>query len=166
MEAGSNDGEVLSSTLGFERYNGWTGLMVEPSPIELINLRGKHRKSWIADVCLSVVPTPHSMNYLHRVNYSIASKFGTKEERDDTIPGIWKHYVIPCFPLLTLLKALDISTIDYFNLDVEGVELEVLKTIPFKEVFIRVNFVVLDVYLFLSYKFLIVFPLWFLDNLS
>jgi len=33
--------------------------------------------------------------------------------------------MVPCFPLHALLAALNRSTVDYFSLDVEGVELEV-----------------------------------------
>jgi hypothetical protein len=39
---------------------------------------------------------------------------------------------IPCFSLNTLMKALEIKTIDYFSLDVEGGEVDVLKSIDFE----------------------------------
>lgn len=42
-----------------------------------------------------------------------------------------------CFPLFSMLRALNVSTVDYFSLDVEGAELQVLKTIPFDEVDIK-----------------------------
>jgi hypothetical protein len=38
---------------------------------------------------------------------------------------------VQCFPLHTFLLALNRTHIDYLSLDVEGVELEVLQTIPF-----------------------------------
>lgn len=38
--------------------------------------------------------------------------------------------MVPAVPLYTLMTALKLTTIDYFNLDVEGSELEVLETIP------------------------------------
>ena len=41
---------------------------------------------------------------------------------------------IPCFPMETMLLALNQTRIDYFSLDVEGVELEVLQTVPFDKV--------------------------------
>ena len=49
-----------------------------------------------------------------------------------------KPTVIPCFPLETLLAALDRKTVDFFSLDVEGVELEILKTIPYDRIDIKV----------------------------
>ena len=43
-----------------------------------------------------------------------------------------------CFPLYSMLLAMNRTTVDYFSLDVEGNELDVLKTIPFDKVDIKV----------------------------
>ncbi len=43
-----------------------------------------------------------------------------------------------CFPLLSMMLALNCTHIDYFSLDVEGLELQVLKTIPFDRLDISV----------------------------
>ena len=43
-----------------------------------------------------------------------------------------------CVPVYSLLLALNRTTVDYFSLDVEGSELQVLKTIPFDKVDIKV----------------------------
>jgi len=61
---------------------------------------------------------------------------------------------VQCFPFYTYLLALNVTVIDYFSLDVEGSELNVLKTIPFDKIDIRVSSVIgghLHV-LFSSYK--------------
>lgn len=47
---------------------------------------------------------------------------------------------VQCFPFYTYLLALNITVIDYFSLDVEGSELNVLKTIPFDKINIKVSF--------------------------
>lgn len=46
---------------------------------------------------------------------------------------------VQCFPLYTYLMALNVTIIDYFSLDVEGSELNVLKTIPFDKIDIKVS---------------------------
>ena len=46
---------------------------------------------------------------------------------------------IQCIPLYPILLAMNTTTIDYFSLDVEGFELEVLKTIPWDKVNIKVR---------------------------
>ena len=50
-----------------------------------------------------------------------------------------KHNAIKvqCFPLYSILLALNRTTVDFLSLDVEGDELYVLKTIPFDKVNIR-----------------------------
>ena len=45
---------------------------------------------------------------------------------------------VQCFPFTSLILALNRTTVDYFSLDVEGVELAVLETIPFDKISIKV----------------------------
>ena len=45
---------------------------------------------------------------------------------------------VPCFPMETLMLAQNRSHVDYWSLDVEGVELEVLLTVPFNRLDISV----------------------------
>ena len=52
-----------------------------------------------------------------------------------------------CFPFHSILFAIGNPSVDYFSLDVEGVELDVLKTIPWNKVDIKV---LLDLGLFES----------------
>ncbi len=41
---------------------------------------------------------------------------------------------MPCFPLESILAALNRTHVDYFSLDVEGKEVEILKTVPFDRI--------------------------------
>jgi len=45
---------------------------------------------------------------------------------------------VQCFPLFSLLSALNVTVVDYFSLDVEGHEYKVLQTIPFDRILIKV----------------------------
>ena len=54
-------------------------------------------------------------------------------------PGLGKILEVQCFPLLSYVKALNITTIDYFSLDVEGAEFSILKTIPWDQIDIKVS---------------------------
>lgn len=49
-----------------------------------------------------------------------------------------KEKIVQCFPLFSVLLAVGVKEIDYFSLDVEGAEYEVLKTFPFSDVRIRI----------------------------
>ena len=43
-----------------------------------------------------------------------------------------------CFPFQSLMMALNVTHVDYLSLDVEGLELEILRTIPFDLIHISV----------------------------
>ena len=43
-----------------------------------------------------------------------------------------------CLPFISIVLAIGNPVIDYFSLDIEGVELDVLKTIPWEKVHIKV----------------------------
>ena len=45
---------------------------------------------------------------------------------------------VPCFPLESMLLALNTTHVDYWSLDVEGFELDILKTVPFDRLDITV----------------------------
>ena len=47
-----------------------------------------------------------------------------------------------CFPLYTILLALDLPLIDLFSLDVESAEAAILRTIPFDKV--KINFIYVE----------------------
>jgi hypothetical protein len=66
---------------------------------------------------------------------------------------------VQCFPLYSYLLALNRTKIDYFSLDVEGSELDVLRTIPFEKLDIRVSICFFFHFLFLSLS--LFFPLCF-----
>lgn len=52
------------------------------------------------------------------------------------VPG---YTDVQCFPIYSYLLALNITHVDYFSLDVEGDELDVLMTLPFDKVNIEVR---------------------------
>ncbi|KAA0188379.1 hypothetical protein HAZT_HAZT007281 [Hyalella azteca] len=44
---------------------------------------------------------------------------------------------VQCFPFISYMKALNVTTVDYFSLDVEGAEYKVLQSIPWDDVDIK-----------------------------
>ena len=47
-----------------------------------------------------------------------------------------------CLPFYSILLAMGNPTVDFFSLDVEGAELQILKTIPWDNVSIKVLFII------------------------
>jgi hypothetical protein len=60
----------------------------------------------------------------------------------ENIPSVGRP--VACMPLMTLLKKLGITHIDFLSLDVEGAELEVLRTLDLSKVTIKAIVVEMD----------------------
>jgi len=57
---------------------------------------------------------------------------------NEALPYHRREVKIQCFPLYSVLKALNATSVDYFSLDVEGSEFPILKTIPWHKVAFKV----------------------------
>ncbi|CAB3386625.1 Hypothetical predicted protein [Cloeon dipterum] len=122
VECGASNGHHLSNTLYLEANYNWTGLLIEPEPHNFGQLYRFHRNAWLLPACLSLKRFP------------MMAKFNAMREwsKIDS-SGINVH----CMPLYSILKAFNATSIDFFSLDVEGNELDVLKTLPFDKVDIK-----------------------------
>ena len=80
-----------------------------------------------------------------QVTFNGSQKTGSKIASDNdaisliTSPPVSNVYKLQCFPLYSILLAVGQTTIDLFSLDVEGFELDVLQTIPWDKVDIKVQ---------------------------
>ena len=50
-----------------------------------------------------------------------------------------EHIKALCLPLISIINAIGNPIVDYFSLDIEGLELDVLKSIPWDQVNIKVR---------------------------
>ena len=59
------------------------------------------------------------------------------------VSGVRRHdsktIDVKCIPIFSILSAMEVKVVDYFSLDIEGNELQVLKTIPFESILIKVK---------------------------
>ncbi|XP_037783802.1 protein Star-like [Penaeus monodon] len=145
VEAGALDGEYLSNTLHLERHFHWTGLLVEAEKESYVVLRDKHRKAWSSPACLATKPYPHSVvltafrNEGRQANW--LDRGAARIEKDslaDGGPGYRSYRVVQCFPSLTFFLALNVTKVDVFSLDVEGVEVDILQSFPFDKIIVDV----------------------------
>ncbi len=139
VECGAGDGETFSNSLFFEKSRGWKGLLVEANPSLFKNIQKRHRHAHSLNACLS--PTRYSAV----LNFTTAHMAGGLQKFMESSHGDWiddknsgssslANTAVPCFPLFSVLSALEITHVDYFSLDVEGAELDILKTIPFDKI--------------------------------
>ncbi len=132
VECGAGNGQTYSNSLFLEKVRGWTGLLVEANPHHFSSMLRKNRYAYLLNACLS--PRP----YAAILNFSVAKLLGGLpqyiDERQKSRMARKRQYSnisIPCFPLASVLKALHRSHVDYFSLDVEGAEIDIMRTLPF-----------------------------------
>jgi FkbM family methyltransferase len=133
VEAGGYDGYLGSNTYWFERFRGWTGVLIEPLP-ELAELAKRERPRSQVVQC-ALVPFDHREDYVD-LRYggmmSVVSGVWDGEEDDHARIGAHRErretfeLRVPARPLSDVLSGASITTIDLMSLDVEGYETAVL----------------------------------------
>ncbi len=137
IDIGAHDGISFSNSLFFERYNGWSGICVEPNP-SVFNKLVSNRKSINLNVCigsenkkvkftqiegysemLSGITEKYDDRHLERINNYILTKGGTKKEIEvEMIP-------------LNDIDELKNKKIDFISIDTEGNEFDIVNSIRF-----------------------------------
>ncbi|XP_059082225.1 protein Star-like [Tigriopus californicus] len=115
-----------------ERHLGWTGLLIEADQIAVPDLVGTNRQSWMVPNCLSVSPQVSEVTFGTKYNYGRI--LHTEAGKTDNSMFSCNHHTVICYPIYAILAAVNQTKVDYFSLDVEGFELDILKTIPFDQV--------------------------------
>lgn len=136
IDIGAYDGVDCSNTLFFEEI-GWDGVCLEPNPKLYTQLK-TNRKCITLDKAISTDSTPksffqiegysemlsgladnYSQNHIARINREL-------EEHNQN----YDYLEVECITFDQLTKK---SNIDYLSLDIEGGELEILKSINFTQ---------------------------------
>ncbi|XP_069956572.1 protein Star-like [Cherax quadricarinatus] len=127
VEVGAVDGEFLSNTLYFERNRGWTGLLIEAFPETYKQLLSKHRKAYSINAALAL------NNVSSEVIFTPSGHKGVLGQIGNSTSAI----KVKAFPLYSILLSLNVTVVDFFSLDIEGVEMKVLRTIPWDKIKFR-----------------------------
>ncbi len=136
IEAGANDGVAQSNTYYLEKILGWTGLLIEPLPdVEALCRRNRPRSITVNAALVrhgypeATVEMEHA-NLMSMVDDGVISPTTVKkhlknahslQQRDRA-----ERITVPARPLSDILKENHLRHIDFFSLDVEGYEHEVL----------------------------------------
>ncbi|XP_046640360.1 protein Star-like [Daphnia pulicaria] len=137
VECGALDGEYGSNTLYMERYLEWKGILIEANRELFKEVLAKRRHAWSLPVCLSTKPFPTKVQFdandeagkIYEPN-----KLKKNAEKEDISSWLIEAQ---CFPLYSILLAVGQTRVDYFSLDVEGSEINILTNIPWKHVDIK-----------------------------
>ncbi|CAF0971333.1 unnamed protein product [Brachionus calyciflorus] len=135
VEAGGFDGEEMSNTVFLELERGWSGLLIEPVPNFYQQLIKKNRNIYTLNACIAN-NQPQIAKF--KVNHGLSGR--NKKLSDNQHKGIGEkfHYIyVPCFPFYTIMKALGRTQIDYFSVDLEGGEFDVISHIDYSKIDIK-----------------------------
>ena len=144
VDIGAHDGISLSNSWFFEKKLDWTGICIEPQAdrfAELIKNRScicihgcvaekegtvQFRKIDGAANMLSGIESKYDERHKQRIVNELRSTSGS-----------YTLIEVPSFRLNTLLEKHKMYHIDFLSLDIEGGELELVKTIDFDRYYIR-----------------------------
>lgn len=145
LELGALDGQYLSQSKPMVDKLGWKRILIEGAPTWIERLT-EYSTDALA-LSLAVCNHPHFIHYIDKKDEGIngileymspqfmrdfhKDAIGVKRDQWHTIPGVTK---VPCFPLSSVFSEFHIHYINYFILDVEGAEYDVLQSINFENV--------------------------------
>lgn len=157
VEIGANDGISQSNSLYFERKKNWSGILVEPDKhnFRLLTRNRKKRNKFFNCACVSFDFKENFIKFIYSNLMSVTINDKSEFDKVNThaLSGMQflakdeliKTYLVPAMNLESILeKANAPSLMDFFSLDVEGYELEVLKGLNhtkfrFKYILIETN---------------------------
>ena len=146
VDVGANDGLIVSNTAHFDLNLGWDGICIEPHPRAFIELEKNRKNSKNLNLCISeketevdflVINGPAEM--LSGIYDKYHPDHKTRIESEIQKNGGNKELIkVRSKPLKQIFKENFITKVDYLSIDTEGSEYEILFSIDFDEVDIRV----------------------------
>lgn len=138
IDVGAYDGITYSNSLYFESELNWTGVCIEPNPVAFKKLK-ENRKSININAGISnieqILPFYRVSGYAEML--SGFKDFLHKDHIDRIYNDIQNHggkmdvIDVKSMKLSNVIKENNLFDIDYLSIDVEGNELNVLKSIDF-----------------------------------
>uniref|UniRef100_A0A2M4CQ87 Putative conserved plasma membrane protein n=1 Tax=Anopheles darlingi TaxID=43151 RepID=A0A2M4CQ87_ANODA len=131
--AGNSDSMMTAPWLA-ETMN-WGGTLVEPDPRKYFSLRKQNAfrpNIQVVHACLSPNTYPKEVTLHHDDDSEVQINSVLDEETE------WFHPRVKCFPVYTLMLAVNRTSIDLLSLGCHGQELQILQTIPFDRVHIKI----------------------------
>lgn len=145
FEVGANDGLNQSNTAYLEMYRGWHGILVEPLPMQYSRCVANRPASKVFNAALvahdysdqtveiayadlmSTINDPARNLLSVEGHVAIGHRFLTEDQK--VFSG--HRFTVPALTASAVLDKAGQSHVDFFSIDVEGYEREVLKGIDF-----------------------------------
>lgn len=131
LEIGGADGFTHSNTYALEKHLGWRGTLVEPDPGQFKVLQRSREGNTLIHAAISPRGTNESVRLRRVGQLSSLEGHEGSDMHSDTRGKSQSFATVRAISLTELLAA---RTFDYFSLDVEGAELEILRNIDWSRV--------------------------------
>ncbi|XP_014239585.1 uncharacterized protein LOC106661002 [Cimex lectularius] len=131
IEIGAGNGQRRSRTAWLEAAKNWSGLLIEADPLLKEFLSWSGRKADIYPTCVGLGKYSYTGAFGWLPNYQsrlLDEEWAILETIED----------VCCYPLYTYILAAKYRHIDLISLDINGNEIKVLKTIPWKKISINI----------------------------
>ncbi|KAL3895238.1 MAG: hypothetical protein SGPRY_013564 [Prymnesium sp.] len=164
VEIGANDGLHMSNSWFFESFLGWRGMCIEPNPRVFTLLRANRPRCLNVNAFVSMTSNgsttlPFISFYRKRPKHdptrewetgmsgvegsnppnSVLATFERAQKFANQTRGLFvERSMLPVHPFSKLFELHSYTSIDLLSIDVEGHEYEVLSSIDFKKVYIRI----------------------------
>lgn len=139
LDIGANDGRVISNSLLFIE-NGWSGVLVEASPVAFEKLKKEHDgndKVYCLNKCLSdsngKTTFYHNIDHFGKGDTDLLSTIVTTSYEESSRSFRFSTFEIDCFDFKSFYNDLPIKFFNYISIDIEGMDLIVLKQMNLSE---------------------------------
>jgi len=145
VESGAFDGEHISNSIFLETVRHWRCLLVEANPRTQPLLLQKHRKCHVLLGGLSISDGPGSFQLMEAGpssgTFGMFKKFPQGRRRSSKTSTEWVNpeagnhtfYNVSTYPLRAIMNALGTNVIDYWSLDTEGTEADIIEHTDFSK---------------------------------
>jgi hypothetical protein len=150
VESGAYDGESMSTSLALEMHGSWSGLLIEPNPALFSNIVNLNRKCYAINAGLSITNASGMMEFVmagarggftstlrtsKTQQYQQRNSRPTRSLRSKS-ENSGLHIKVPVHPLETMLLATGNTklVVDFWSLDTEGSEADILSVIDFSRI--------------------------------
>ena len=132
IEMGAGDGVYVSNTYFMETQMGWTGLCVEPNPILFAKLQNNRHCTLANDLVYSSTGEEVKFQLDGELSGIVNKNMGGMMRKNIS------NITLRTLAIKDLLEKYQVPpVIDYFSLDVEGNEFEILNAFPFDRYKVR-----------------------------
>ncbi len=149
IQVGAHDGITGDPINNYVYKYGWRGILVEPVPYLFKKLQNTYdgvEGLFFENIAISDhdgyalfyrIEENNDSNMPHWYDQLGSFRKEVVEKHRNSIPNFEKHLLaekVPCMTFHSLLSKYNINDIDYFQIDTEGYDFEVIKQIPFTSI--------------------------------